>query len=347
MTRKPTLYGPDGRQIPRVMERHAPNARQRAGLEGWVSWGLIDRKGREVTGGEQHNLILDTFLNEIAATPIDPPSAFFSHFAVGTGSTAPNETDTALDNEIARTTTQIASSVSRSADGVYQLVVEREFDFTEGNGNLTEFGFAGGSSSPMLVRELFRDGGGNPITVTKTSDYKLRIRYELELALTPVLPTPGSFTITGIGVVNGDFRFIGGPDNSTFRTDLAAFGYLTRAFVTPRGNGGGFADADTWPVYEYPTSIRNLGTDDYASVNTHSTFTPGAWERSLSVTFGTGRANKLIASLGVLGREAASGVNPRQAAGFVFNIDEGDRFTKDNLHTLTINDLVTVSWGRA
>lgn len=343
--RKPIIYGPDGHPIVRARDRHAPKPRKHAGLEGWVSWGLIDRSGHVAKGGEQHNLILNTFLDRIADTALSPLSSFLTHFAVGTGSTPPSVTDAALDNELARTTTTITNTTGRSANGVYVIVIEREFDFGQGNGNLTEFGFAGGAASPMLVRELFRDGGGNPITITKTSDYKLRIKYELEIRLSPTVLTPSSFTITGIGAINGEYAFLGGPDTSTFQTDLNLFSNLARGFVAGSGNYGGVADTVPWLNYLYGTT--NTPTGGEASAHSHSTFTPGDWQRSITPVWGTNGANFTIAMVGVLGRRSTSGQTRWRAPGFVFNIDENDRFTKDNLHTLTIDDLLTVSWGRA
>src|SRR5690606_22234004 len=151
------------------------------------------------------------FLDFIATTS-SPTGAYasglanLSHFAVGTGSATPDVTDTALASEVSgRTTTQVENTITRTANGVYDVVIAREFDFAQGNGNLTEFGFANGASSDILIRELFRDAGGTPITVTKTSDYKLQIRYTQTVTLTPTFNSPASHSvaISGIGTVNG------------------------------------------------------------------------------------------------------------------------------------------------
>lgn len=349
--RKPTIYGPDGHPIVRARDRHAPKSRKHVGLEGWVSWGLIDRSGHVAKGGEQHNLILNTFLDRIAAADLANYTGFLSHFAVGTGSTEPDVTDTALDNELARTTTLISNSLTRPGNGVYEIVIEREFDFGAANGNLTEFGFAGGASSDMLVRELFRDGGGNAITVTKTSDYKLRIRYTLTVSLTPVALTPHSFTITGIGLITGDVMLVGGPNADGFNggKDFATFASTASGagIATSTGTTAGFKAAADPGAFDgaYTSGFGgNTGSNRISSYS-YGAYTPGAYQRTLeSITFATDRANIEIRALTIgRGVGTANTNNP----GFVFAIDPDDYFTKDSLHTLTIDDLLTVSWGRA
>lgn len=334
---KPILYGPDGLPIVRARSIHAPKPRIGAGLEGWVSWRLIDRRGREVDGGEQHNLILNGFLDALAVTECLPIGTLLSHFAVGTGSTTPATTDTALATEISgRATTSITSSVTRTANGVYDSVIEREFNFAQGNGNLTEFGFANGASGAILVRELFRDGGGSPITVTKTSDYKLRIKYTLTLTFSPVTATAGSFAISGIGSIGGSYMWVGGSAlgaDSYGALDYRAFSRTARSLVYPK------ASATVHPL-SYTSDAAFGGS---IGTRVYDAYVPGSYERSMSGEWGTGVANTTIASIGVMG----DNYDNQQRAGFVFVIDSDDRFTKDSLHMLTIDDLITVAWARA
>lgn len=339
--KKPTIYGPDGKPLVRVNDRLAPKSRVGAGLEGWVSWGLIDRTDREVAGGEQHNLILNTFLERVAVVPLHTLPLFLSHFAVGTGSGAPNVTDTALDNELARTTTLITSETNKTGPGAYELVLEREFDFGAGNGNLTEFGFAGGASSDMLVRELFRDGGGNPITVTKTSDYKLRIKYVLTVALSPVIATPVSFVITGIGTINGEYSLISGGSGSP--GDLHIFSQVATGSV---GIGNNAIQVVRGPnvALSYDANVGSVsGTGSLSSISA-STYVSGTHNRKITeALYGTAIQNAEWPSIMVAW--AANTAGQRQE-GFLWVIDQGDRFTKDNLHTLTLENPISVSWAR-
>jgi hypothetical protein len=67
----------------------------------------------------------------------------------------------------------------------------RSFDYAQANGNLTEFGgsHSGNSADGTHTRELFRDSGGNPIVITKTSNERLAIFYHFEVTLTPTTQT--------------------------------------------------------------------------------------------------------------------------------------------------------------
>lgn len=356
--RKPIIYGPDGHPIVRARDRLAPKPRVSAGLEGWVEWRLIDRKGRAVKGGEQHNLILDTYLDTLATwTTLDSYrgpygtlsgfSALLSHFAVGTSSTPPDVTDAALGAQVgARVTTLIATNVTRVSECVYDFELEREFDFAQGNGNLTEFGFANGASSAILVRELFRDGSGNPITITKTTDYKLRIKYTHRLELGPKFSSPatGSVSIAGIGTVQYDLMWIRGSDPN-INSDAAAFGMFAagRALSGYIQAAGGVFALSTVPT-AYNSNVGALVSSNREAARTPDTYVPGSFSRTADVLFPTDQANFEIATIGIGGGTQGSS---NGVLGLALVLDSNDRFTKDSLHTLSLDEVFTVSWGRA
>jgi hypothetical protein len=270
---------------------------------------------------------------------------------VGTDSTPPSVTDAALGSELARTTTQITNSVSRPSSGTYEFELEREFDFGVGNGNLTEFGFARGASADMLVRELFRDGGGNPITITKTSAYKLRIKYTLTVTLEPITPEAHAFTISGIGLVSGSTFLIGGTSGTDLYAngfDMMAFSRAARGavttgntewFVTPRAHNNASAVSSGY------ASNTNLGSPPGSGSVTPNVYTAGDYARTFDTTFGTDAANHEWQVMGLC-RSGSTGVTVGRP-GWVFLIDENDRFTKDDQHILTIEKFVTYTWGRA
>lgn len=341
-----------GLVVPRLVarDRIAPPPTQRTGLDGWVSWALIDRSGRAVNGGEQHNLMLDTMLDAFATRPmISSLSSAMSYFAVGDGSATPDVTDVALENEVGeRTNTLISSSFDRLTEGVYESTVEREFDFAQGNGNLTEFGFAPGSSGPLYVRELFRDAAGNPITLTKTNEFKLRIKYTVTTTLAPTFttPTPHSFPIEGIGLIDGHYFFQGGPASGT----PSALDVAATEFVARGATGAGAENVIGRPCMLAPNELPSAYTDSprsttdaVASGVSWSDYLPGSFQRSVSGVFGTAVGNQTPAALCVASGRSAG----RPIAGFLFVVDENDRFVKDSFHQLTVNDLLTVSWSRA
>ena len=314
-----------------IRPRNAPRARAHAALQGHIRWGLIDRKGREVRGGEQSNLILNQGLDLMAT--YQPGADYWLYLdwqkyaAVGTGSTAPDVTDTGLVAEVARSDTTPDGSISSPTAGQQNTVVTKEFDFAVANGNLTEWGFAPTSTGNLAVRELFRDEFGDPVTITKTSDYKLRITYTLETTISPVGASweAASFTITNIGLING------------------THGFFTRAYELGRfwkyANGiNDRARANTIAydgAYDGDGNVAASGT----LVITADAYIAGSYERTYgNAEWGTTDGNHAWASF-------YTGSLNGWAHGFL--IDLADRFTKDDLHTLTIENIITVSWGRA
>lgn len=108
--------------------------------------------------------------------------------AVGTGTTEPTVTDTALQTQVGGRTNSRGNPVIASTAGAelsYDYVwgkTTKVFFPGEATGNLTEVGlFFSQTGGTMFCRQLFRDGLGNPVTVVKTADDELRITYELRL----------------------------------------------------------------------------------------------------------------------------------------------------------------------
>lgn len=341
---------PGGAKDLRIRDRRAPQPQVGAGIGGWFQLELVDRRGRLTWEHQQHNLFLDSGLDRIGQSAGGGGSTIsasdLSHFAVGTGSTAPDVTDTVLDNELARTSTLAPggfNDVRRVADGEYEVERTFQFDFGQANGNLTEVGFAFDSGPGNLwMRELIRDSGGTPITLTKTSDFILRGKYTLRFTLTPTTPTAGSFTVDGWGLLSGVYMFRGGSTGVTQAgmTDYRVFRRVA-ANSSVRGLAATAAASTTY------TDIGALGSFDAVADSSRqvSSFTPGVWGREVDSTFGVSRGNGVIATIGIHGHSTTSG--NATTPGFFFLIDSEDRPTKDNEHTLTIERIIGVTWGRA
>ena len=155
----------------------------------------------------QHNLILNKGLDHGLANwggiinhPVESQQyrgfeQMFVYVAVGTGTAAPATTQTGLQNELARTAANLGLGAGRTrvrlSDGVHRVTFTRSFDYSQANGNLTEFGgsHSGNAADGTHTRELFRDGGGNPIVITKTVNERLAITYHFEVTLTPTVQT--------------------------------------------------------------------------------------------------------------------------------------------------------------
>lgn len=344
-----------------VRERIAPKPKQQAGVGGWFEWELVDRTGGVRHGGEHHNLVLDTMLDRFANTA---PVAvdFFTHCAVGTSSVEPETDDVALGAELARTATVISRDTDSTWPGnTITLRKEWEFDFNQANGNLTEVGLAWAASGGIGVRALFRDAGGDPITLTKTSEFKLRIVYRWHFVFPDIAAayTPGSIDIDGVGNLGMSWGWhLAGlswsgsppPQPPSLGAVSAVFNSVasgTRGAGTSARVGDGYLSGVT-PAS--PLEFKSFGSSSSAATSARlsfSSFTPGVWERSGSVDFGTSVVVSSVATLGVVSdRGQAGGVSNQALLGFVIVLDSEDKFQKDNEHILRIPDLITVSWDR-
>lgn len=159
-------------------------------VEGWVTVELIDAK-TQIVKRRLHfrNLITDAGLN-FYFTGTTQLLQMMSWCAVGTDSTAPAVSQTALGAEISPSSTHRTNSDGGIADvhtyvgasDYWSRKFVRRFLEAQANGNLTEFGlFNANTGGTMWTRQLFKDGGGTPTTIVKTSSDQLRITYEFRL----------------------------------------------------------------------------------------------------------------------------------------------------------------------
>ncbi len=318
----------------RITPRQPGPARARGGLRGWIEWELIDRQGRAVKGGQQSNLILNTGLDYVASWALGNSHAGTAYgwqgfAAVGTGSTEPDVTDTELVAELARSNTTIASNTSVPTAGVGIYTVTKEFDFGVANGNLTEWGFAPASTGNLSVRELFRDELGDPVTVTKTSDFKLRITYSIELTITPAAtPEPFTWTVTGLGAIGAEHTF------NALALSSNRFSDWTRGRTMWMQ-----IQSQAWA---YGTSSNNVSGVGTIVMPGADAYVPGSYERVYAgdTVWGTAAGNVYWVS--VRGGEIGTG----RGMSWGFTVDVADRFTKDDEHIMTVSDFVTMSWAR-
>lgn len=370
----------------RLRERRPPPARLGASLKGWLEWRLINRDGREVAGGEGPNLILDQGLDLIATVAIvtevgtTSTTSAFTHFplleyaAVGTNSASPSTSDTGLGSEVARTKTRFADDeFTRTAPGVYQITRHIEFDYDEGNGVLAEWGFSNSASvgSNLFNRALFTDGGGSPDAITKTDEEKLRLSYTLEVALSPVSLTPGSFTVTGIGTLNGDYVLVGGaaPSGTTVGNmrcvapDLKLFSAWARGIVGVANVGNLSQPPSTATAVAWDADLAGVTYADVVAINqdldgkaprdvgeVRDAYVSGSFERTggawrWDTAYGNHDPIKAFYVQGTY-ESFQSGSSSCAAVGYAFDLDLADEFSKDDEHALTVG-VPTVTWGRA
>jgi len=163
------------------------------GFGGYFIVDLIDAKsGRIKEHYEFPNLITDLGLDQVAQTT--QTQALFNYIGVGTDATAPTVSDTALGAEVDRTNSNggfgsletdggpITGSAGPLDAPFWFQRLARLFLEGEANGNLVELGwFQDAAAGTMIVRSLFKDSGGTPIVITKTSADQLRIIYEYRI----------------------------------------------------------------------------------------------------------------------------------------------------------------------
>lgn len=158
----------------------------------------VDAEGNEVPGSRRvaakwfPNLITDNGLNRMGAA-----SDYLSVCMVGSGSTAPANTDTSLQSQVASTGTVNSTTTGNNASPRYGWK-RRTYRFAAGAaaGNLSEVG-VGYSTTEVFSRALILDGGGNPTTITVLADEVLDVSYELRFYISEA-DVPFSVDISGV-----------------------------------------------------------------------------------------------------------------------------------------------------
>ena len=197
------------------------------GIGGYFYVDLIDAKSGEI---KQHlefpNLITDAGL-DLIGTGVKL-NVVYNELAVGTGTSTPAVTDTALDAQVDSTTSDNGIA---DADGTVSTPREYAFRrrtrvFLEGeaNADLTELGWKVGST--LANRALFKDLAGNSTTVFKTDNDLLQISYEYRI-FAPTVDLSGSFDL---GIGSGSTSYMLRPQNvgqadgwGALRTDMGDF----------------------------------------------------------------------------------------------------------------------------
>ena len=192
----------------------------RATLRGRTRWSVLDERGipevprgpsgfalAPIEGVEGPNLITNAGLDNAAVRSVRTAATgttWRGHLAVGAGSTAPAVTDTALDSEVERASS-IGSYTAPAAvyeldttDNVWRATIPvlRVVTMTATR-NLTEYAFFPGATGVNAnIRELLRDGGGTPITVSLLTGKSIRVDHDLIIEIpAPAAGHSGSINV--------------------------------------------------------------------------------------------------------------------------------------------------------
>ncbi len=262
--------------------------------------------------------------------------------AVGTGSTAPSQADTALVSEVARTSSNggFARTEEKGTDSTtntvwFRSTTYRVFNFSSAY-NLTEYGhFTSSSGANAVFRDLFRQNPNDPnsaaVTISVQSGDQLQIikTFELtadwnNLAKTVTLTVPGGtdITLSGVQGWGGGYTFLDSM--------LAA--------LWPGHSSGAFASLHGTQTTDRTQAINTSGV--VAKNITRDAYAAGTYTRRYRATYSTADANKAWSGWAFVWSTSTSFMNPS----FRFVFDTPDSFTKDNTHTLEL--LLDVSWSR-
>lgn len=205
---------------------------------------------------------------------------------LGTGTTTPTSSDTTL--EAYSTYKQYSSISSGGATNDYYAKIQFEFGLSEAIGSWSELGMSWtfSSGSNVFCRMLFKDEGGNPITITKTSDDTMTIIYYLHAIRTSDTPTENTITIdsttytvqslilnnflaclAGNGFLNylqyGQYSRLGTGTNALSTTQTACYTPIATApslYSTVSYVSGTFYREF---MYEYPASVTGNISEFY------------------------------------------------------------------------------------
>lgn len=141
-----------------------------AGLDisGEVEIILRGPDGREKARETVRNLVVTVGRNHIADQMAEQNEAAMSHMAIGTGTTAALNTDTALITEIDRNA--LASTTQGSGAEANKVTYVCDWAAGDGTGAITEAGiFNSAAAGTMLCRTVFsvkNKGAGDTLTLT-------------------------------------------------------------------------------------------------------------------------------------------------------------------------------------
>lgn len=280
------------------------------------------------------NLITNAGLERLATSASSP---FGTYCRVGTGSTPPSETDTALENQIASTTSYSLSRGVTVGEGFCWGRAVYTFALGAVVGNISELGigWTASSNNTLFSRALILDQFGNPTTITLLADEQLRVTWENRW----YWPTEDSTgVLTNEGNLGGDYSWVARPARvGNWR------GGIGGGALDGSSGGGGvtnaygyYAPSELGAIDEYPSG------QSFLSGLSASTFTVDSRTSGVRYSFSIAQGNSAdgIQTFNIFGGAGASTVAGR----LVFQVRFDPPFLK------TANDILQVefslSWGR-
>jgi hypothetical protein len=137
-------------------------------ISGRVRVVLKDSTGRVKDEQTVDNLVVTAGRNHIADQMAEKDEAAMSHMAIGTGTTAADTADTALETELDRNA--LDSVTQGTSTDAHKVTYTCQWAAGDGTGAITEAGiFNSASAGTMLCRTVFdvkNKGAGDSLTLT-------------------------------------------------------------------------------------------------------------------------------------------------------------------------------------
>ena len=251
---------------------------------------------------------------------------------VGTGSTPPAGTDTALAAQtgIASPQGSRTNSVQKTTLPYYsQHVNVYTFDVGAVSGNLTEIGFFSAAEyGTMWSRALIKDSGGNPTTLTLLATEQLKVTYTVVRYL-PATVT-GSFTLNTNGV------------DSTINYTLTPANIIS----TSSSWHSAYTSTSNMYLWAFETDVLGAvtsspsGTSSSYGSGSASTYISGTYQQTFTPELAISNAN-FTTGIGSIVFWIAEDYSTSSAA---YQCSFSPKIMKTASQTLTIG--IKLSWGR-
>ena len=299
------------------------------------------------------NLITDRGLDQFQNELWLDPDGIRDYVKVGTGTATPDVTDATLAAYHGESTSTgpgndaYLASYNTDAAPEYHFKGTKVGVFTaSGAVTLTEFGFDAASGDNASVRELLRDGAGDPTTVALTNGQTISVQHEaflympeettvafdvVEKNLAGTTVATESYTgviyaVYGIATYGSTFGYLE-PSSAKFADDLY---FQSVGFTKPAGIGTG-------------THINQSAANDLAGNPTLLAYTAG--DHYVDIRMSLDSTDQLPSDADV--KAILTGyisVNDLDV-GYALLLDDTQSIPKANTHSLTLT--MRMAWGRA
>lgn len=291
-----------------------------------------DENGVEIPGSRE--ILADWFPNLITDSGLDFLSStlFIEWCGVGSGSTAPAFTDTALQTPVgSRISGSIVQGPSGGTPGLadFYSSITGTYEFGQNTvvGNLSEICTAPLSTGSVFSRALILDGAGAPITITVTAIDILTVTYQLRLYRS-ITDISGSFLISGV-----TYNTVTRPANINAEEMKAWYDYGSRSDAPIDNLGIQAYTGALGPVTGFPSTASGNVTP----IGTLSVYSNGSYYMDNVINANTAELNA-VGGIAAIATYAGSGTS------CAFQTSFSPVLPKDNTKTMSVT--IRNAWAR-